>query len=171
MKSSSNEPASKPSETNNISLNQNQNNSNANNTSITTSPSTQSTTTASQITSGADGSVELQSTDKRVRIQVRARPLPLNVTQFLEENSSVLKVLIKLNQNKLSADLKDNIELVKKFKEDLSAKFKEAAENDEFYASREWTNAINRIVSFGPNRNGPNMLINTDEELNMSTVW
>lgn len=164
----------KPVKSNESTSNVKQDGNTSNQNTISNNPTTSPTTSTSivQITVGAEGRVELTTSEKRaVRIVVRARPLPLGVTQYLEENSAVLKLLTKLNQNKLSVGAKDTSELLKIFKNDLEAKFVEAAANDEFYAAREWKNVVSRIISFGPNRYGPNMLINMDDELGISSLW
>jgi ribosome assembly protein 1 len=124
---------------------------------------------------GPDGRIDLISPDKRVRISVRAKPLPLEVTHFLEESASLIKLLTKYTQTKTpltsSASFAETVKILKKFKVDLEAKLKEASENDEFYSTKEWKTAIDRIISFGPNRFGPNVLVNLEDELKITNVW
>lgn len=128
--------------------------------------------TSQVVTVGASGRVELTTSDQRsARIALRARPLPLRVAQLLDENSPLLKSLAKLNQNKLNGDLKSTIDSLKKLKTDLETEMAAEAENYEFYASEDCKKLVDRIISFGPHRSGPNILVNMDDELNVSSVW
>lgn len=152
--------------------NQNQN-SNIQNSIGSAVLNSQNNTSGTQIVIGEGGQIELLTSDQRgVKIVVRARPLPLEITQLLEKNATLLKSFYKLNQNKLSEELtKITNENLCKFKTDLEAEFVCQAENDEFYAREEWENVVDYIISFGPNRCGPNILVNKDDEQNISNVW
>lgn len=125
-----------------------------------------------QITIERGGRVELTTSDQRgSHIVLRAQPLPAQITNLLEENSSLLKKMTKINQNKLKNDIDSISKLLKDFRDKLELKFLEEAKNDEFYSSIEWKSIVDRIISFGPNRYGPNILVNMDEELSISNVW
>jgi ribosome assembly protein 1 len=147
------------------------------NTSTTSNNSNPTTTNSGQQQQqhqiGPDGRIEACTNDKRLRICLRAKPLPCGVTQLLEENSSLIKLLSKLNQNKLAtnANVTDVTKLLNEFKAKLVEKFAQAQSTDDYYAGRDFKDIVDKIVSFGPNRHGPNLLVNLDEEQQFSNIW
>lgn len=144
--------------------------------SVTNSPqSNQSKETANQnVKIGSDGLVEMQSNDKRITLYVRAKPLPSPVTTYLEENTNLLKLLNKLNQNQIElVSYTENVEQLKVLKSNIKSKFDEHFANPEEADSAQiWEEITDRIVSFGPNRYGSNMLVRPlNDENNFTNVW
>lgn len=115
---------------------------------------------------GPDGRIEIQSNDKRITIWVKAKPLPAELTKFLEDNVQTLKLLNQnksnLNNNKESVDLL--VEFRKKFNDALQSI------NTSIEDTFDWKSILNKIISFGPNKYGPNILVSLigDEDTN---VW
>ncbi len=106
-----------------------------------------------------DGLIEAYSSDKKINLTVRAKPLPADITRYLEENSHLIRLLNKLNHNRESVE-KECIKILLDFKNELRKMFDES----------NWKNTIDRIISFGPNKNGPNVLVNSIDETTNS-VW
>jgi len=114
---------------------------------------------------GPDGRIEIQSNDKRITIWVKAKPLPVELTKFLEDNVQILKLL---NQNKSNLNNKESVDLLIEFKKkfnDILQSINTCSED-----SFDWKSILNKIISFGPNKYGPNILVNLigDEDTN---VW
>lgn len=141
---------------------------------IVESPSSNNQTTQTLkdllIKSMPDGRIEIQSVDKRLSVCVIAKPLPLEITRFLENNVTVLKNLSKLNKT-LMADRKNEsyISMIAKLKNDLKSEL-------ENYDKENKTNTLDyldRIIAFGPNKCGANILVNkVDESIeNVNSVW
>lgn len=118
-------------------------------------------------TIGPDGRVEIQSSDKRITMCVRAKSLPDAVTKFLESNVQYIKLLNKFNQNKISTDLQDTLKLLNEFKADLIKEFEQSTKD--VSDKQDWQNVVNNILAFGPNRYGPNILVNKVD--NIRSVW
>ncbi len=87
-----------------------------------------------------EGVVELQSFDKRATVACRARPLPAGCVQLLEESSAELKLLARLNTDKISPD-SESLQLLTEFKTRLG----------QLLAPSNWS--VQSILSFGPNAN------------------
>lgn len=121
-------------------------------------------------TIGPDGRIEIQSSDKRIKMCLKAKPLPNELTKFLEENIQAIKLLSRLNQNKLNAN--QNLDSLHEFKKNLKSKLDLLVEEQTSEEKFDWRTILDRIVSFGPNRYGPNILVNLidDNEKNI-TVW
>jgi hypothetical protein len=64
------------------------------------------------IFTASDGHVERHSNDKQLYISMRARPLPTRVARFLEENTQLIKLLNRLNNNKISSSEVDAINMI-----------------------------------------------------------
>jgi ribosome assembly protein 1 len=140
----------------------------ANSSPVVTAGSNQSFVT------GPDGRIEMSSADKRLRVWMKAKPLPLEFVRFLDENAPLTKLLNRVNQNKVEANSSDYVSILSEFKENLKKKFAECAAEDEYYASKGWEDLIEKIISFGPNRYGPNVLINSLGSLDaysLNSVW
>lgn len=97
--------------------------------------------------------------------------MPEELARFLEDNSASLKLLNKLNQSKPS-DTESSTSfasVLSEFRANLRKVFAECQANDPYY--KEWdNNLIDRIVSFGPNRTGSNLLIDSGG-CALGTVW
>ena len=125
------------------------------------------------------GTVISTMASKQISIRLRVRPLPLAATNFIEKNIGLIRHLYierkaseenrheqpidDLNQmnphhteNSLYTDSELNSPLG--FKKDLQSLL-----NDEKGQSGIWADAVEKIVSFGPRRIGPNLLIDVTE--------
>jgi ribosome assembly protein 1 len=136
------------------------------------------------IFTASDGHVERHSNDKQLYISMRARPLPTQVARFLEENAQLIKLLNKLNHNKISSSEVDAINMINEFKSKLSQELELADKENQTVpcvfnesGGDAWMSILNRIISFGPNKSGPNVLVdlssNSDEQLikTSTSVW
>ncbi|KAF2087831.1 elongation factor 2 [Saccharata proteae CBS 121410] len=131
------------------------------------------------------GRVVAVTTSKQVSVQLRVRPLPAEVTDFLSKNASTIKRLYaerRAEEGQRGLDTPGNstpheqtdehdgveevgvvetgqVMSVAEFKKGLEDAFKEAKADKEV-----WGNAINQIAAFGPRRVGPNLLIDSTEQ-------
>lgn len=124
-----------------------------------------------------DPSITIYTNNKQSRIKIRAKPLPVEVTNLLEKSTDLLKVIsqhIKTMQgmsrnndrfeNKMAdlqlsngingkQSLSDRmIKLIEAFKEELQTICSKL--------NPEWKDLVNEIWSVGPRNCGPNLLIN-----------
>lgn len=111
-----------------------------------------------------DGLIEIYSNDKKRFLAVIAKPLPNAVIQLLENNQQLIKSLNQLNENiiMLNESLFNNL---KEFKKKLQTEF------DAVNANNEWTDVVDKIWSFGPNRTGSNLLINNVAAYQRTSIW
>uniref|UniRef100_H2YCF4 Ribosome assembly protein 1 n=1 Tax=Ciona savignyi TaxID=51511 RepID=H2YCF4_CIOSA len=58
----------------------------------------------------------------------------------------------------------ETLEQIKQLKSSLEAAFSSAGR-------RKWSNAVDRIWSFGPRGNGPNILLNNEDDYNRPSIW
>uniref|UniRef100_UPI00398E9012 elongation factor-like GTPase 1 isoform X2 n=1 Tax=Pristiophorus japonicus TaxID=55135 RepID=UPI00398E9012 len=114
----------------------------------------------------SDGLVTLNTPNKLSTLSVRAMPLPEPVTQLLEENSDLIRIIeqfnvsVKEGREALEINL-TTLEAIQKFKQKL----------EENFVGRKWRNAVNQISSFGPRRYGPNILLNGLESYHRPSMW
>lgn len=109
---------------------------------------------------GPGGLVELSSNDKKIRIGIKARALPSEVVEFLNKNSNVISILNKFNQDKNGITFQNEIcQIINEFRDNFRQKLDEFCSKDDYFKDKEWKNMIDRIISFGPNRLGPNLLV------------
>ena len=113
--------------------------------------------------------VEVQSGDRKLDMAARARPLPLQVTKFLEDNISSIKLLTRLNQNKICQD-EATLTMLTEFKSNLRLQLEEV-DAEEASETFKWSGLNEKIISFGPNLYGPNILVSCLPETAMSSVW
>uniref|UniRef100_H2YCF5 Elongation factor-like 1 n=1 Tax=Ciona savignyi TaxID=51511 RepID=H2YCF5_CIOSA len=120
-----------------------------------------------------NGSVVIETPNKQSTLVVRAVPLPTDVVKILEEQSDLLKLLssmegfIKNIIETIHSQLKikqETLEQIKQLKSSLEAAFSSAGR-------RKWSNAVDRIWSFGPRGNGPNILLNNEDDYNRPSIW
>ena len=117
------------------------------------------------------GLVEVRTANKCGCVRIRAMPLPDPVTKLLDSHASLIKTIDSFhssygrkNESKYKSELNsDTISAIKHFKESLSAAFTEAGEF--------WDDAANQIMSFGPKRTGPNLLLNRFSDTNEAHIW
>lgn len=127
------------------------------------------------------GTVIGVTTSKQVTVRLRVRPLPAEVTKFLEKNSGAIKRLYsdrraeEERQNQAASEDSDNAEKelgvndtlvtesntlsLEDFKKQLQEIFDGVKGEKEV-----WSNVISKITAFGPRRIGPNLLIDATEE-------
>jgi ribosome assembly protein 1 len=117
------------------------------------------------------------TTSKQVTIQLRVRPLPAEVTEFLSKNSRAIKRLYADRQAEEGNDAVDaetqkeeaiaddgvlggeKVLSLEEFKQQLQAVF------DGVKGQRDiWGSAIEQITAFGPRRTGPNLLIDATKD-------
>lgn len=105
-----------------------------------------------------DGLVELSTQNHQCSFQVRAVPLPPSVTSLLDENTSLLSIIEQAqgrDDRKASVQLNDQtLDRIRELRERL---------NEEFIAAKDpmWNaNTVDEIWSFGPQKCGPNLLLN-----------
>ncbi len=122
------------------------------------------------------GTVIGVTASKLVAIRLRVRPLPVAVTEFLENNAGVIRRLYsdrKAEEERTSGgsyeilthDEADHSSMadgglftILEFKEKLQALF-----SKEKGQSEVWADAAEKIAAFGPRRAGPNLLIDATE--------
>lgn len=103
--------------------------------------------------------IEQETPNKQCSFRIRAIPLPAAFTIILQDNYVILKA--SSDQTKLSTKAKNDLE-------ELKAKLLETINNSESLITAE---RIEKIISFGPKRCGPNVLINETSALNTGSVW
>jgi ribosome assembly protein 1 len=116
------------------------------------------------------------TTSKQVTIKLRVRPLPANVTDFLNKNSAVVKRLYSdrkameesekdEGENKNEASEHEDVDVagdvgtakalsLEDFKKELQQTFESIKGERDV-----WVGAVEKITAFGPRRTGPNLLI------------
>ncbi|CAJ1048662.1 elongation factor-like GTPase 1 [Xyrichtys novacula] len=111
------------------------------------------------------GLVTLTTPNRLVTICVRAVPLPQEVTCLLESSSELIRALEHIN-----IALREGKSL------DISPRTVEAiaglkAQLESLLQGRKWRNAVERIWAFGPRRYGPNILLNSVDSYQRTSVW
>ena len=121
-----------------------------------------------------DGLVKIFTPSKSCMVQIRALPLPGEVTDVLENNQFLIKTLdqyvsahisekAKLRSHQMSK-LKDSMkEDIKEFKDKLVKAFSSAG--------KKWRDCVDKIWAFGPRRVGPNLLLNKVEGYDRISFW
>ena len=118
----------------------------------------------------SSGLIQIQTPNKMCTIQIRAIPLPGEVTRKLEEHSDLIRTLVQAFATKLSDKSDNGLTL----SEDMVASLQQLkASLEELFknAGSEWTDAIDHIWAFGPRGNGPNVLLNRVPEYCRPSVW
>ncbi|KAM3467970.1 hypothetical protein MY5147_008395 [Beauveria neobassiana] len=126
------------------------------------------------------GVVVTDTSSKQVTLTIRVRPLPENVTEFLNRNGDTIKKVynerwqintgddvestgdaIAVEPTVTSSTLLSAEELKKQLQKELeSGKGRDV-----------WKNTINRIAGFGPRRTGPNLLIDATKDSVLPRVF
>uniref|UniRef100_H2YCF9 Ribosome assembly protein 1 n=1 Tax=Ciona savignyi TaxID=51511 RepID=H2YCF9_CIOSA len=81
------------------------------------------------------------------------------VTRFRRRIKNIIETIhsqLKIKQ--------ETLEQIKQLKSSLEAAFSSAGR-------RKWSNAVDRIWSFGPRGNGPNILLNNEDDYNRPSIW
>uniref|UniRef100_A0A023F2G3 Ribosome assembly protein 1 n=1 Tax=Triatoma infestans TaxID=30076 RepID=A0A023F2G3_TRIIF len=136
-----------------------------------------------------DGVVTITTSNKQSTIKILCVPLPKEVTDLLEKQHNLLKLLDSYTNTKNVINLVEDFDslnmnnnstinadvVIKKtdkhWKEILS--FKEDLDKTLRQCGGLWAenNFVNKIWSFGPRRCGPNILINEIEDYQNRNVW
>lgn len=121
------------------------------------------------------GTVAGETTSKQIAVQLRVRPLPPQVTDFLIKNSGIIRRLYSekkaRNESRSSANGIDDGEREDDMEAgpyvantdalgilDFREKLREVLMENKDQASV-WANVVEKIVAFGPRRIGPNLFI------------
>ncbi|XP_046350555.2 elongation factor-like GTPase 1 [Haliotis rufescens] len=119
-----------------------------------------------------EGLIEVYTSNRKCVLHVRAAPLPESVTCLLNNHPTIIKTL---DQN-TTARINDKSECENEVKmntatiealNDLKAKLKKEFE----HAGDFWKDAVDQMWSFGPRRNGPNILLNRIPGYQRPSVW
>jgi ribosome assembly protein 1 len=124
------------------------------------------------------GTVIAVTTSKQVTVRLQVRPLPAEVTGFLEKNSGAIKRLysdrqaqekkdkaIEAEESTEQDDVDDSLVDSSKvisladFKKQLTATFESVKGQRDV-----WASAVEQITAFGPKRTGPNLLIDATKD-------
>ena len=121
-----------------------------------------------------EGVVKIYTRGKSCMIQVRAVPLPPEVTDILENSQFLIKMLDQYISacvsGKAKAKLGQSTKLKESTKNDIR-EFKDKLEKAFTEAGKQWKDCVNKIWAFGPRRVGPNLLLNKVEGYNRISVW
>ena len=124
--------------------------------------------------SGGRGVVRIQTPNKACTLWIQARPLPPAVTLLLEKNAHLLKALGSLKSGvELNTETQTQLRDLKASLHSAFSKFREEDEEEEEEEEdgEGWTQAVDRLWSFGPRHCGPNVLINGIKSYNRPSVW
>lgn len=116
-------------------------------------------------------------TNEHLSVKFRIEPLPVEVTKFLNENAARIERLVTSHRNGRAEDETATNEIIDKegwdsLKRDLAAVYKKSTikVTDGLFGTSEDKNAVidkivNSVVTFGPRRTGPNLLIDPNNTL------
>ncbi|EWC48181.1 hypothetical protein DRE_02285 [Drechslerella stenobrocha 248] len=113
------------------------------------------------------GTVVLSTPGKHVTFRLRVRPLPSQATEYIGENVGTLKRFLAEKHAGQHGHDSDDLTLtageeakgclpIEEFEKELQAALIAGATKE---TKNVWTNAVSKISSFGPQRAGPNILI------------
>ncbi|EMR08675.1 hypothetical protein PNEG_02852 [Pneumocystis murina B123] len=112
------------------------------------------------------GIVEVSVPLTNIKIKLRVYPLPKDITEYIYSFSKVIKdayLYIEIADssitNRLDTNFTNNFKL-DNFKKQLFEKLNSTEKTD-----IDWTKVYERIVAFGPNKTGPNILIDNTGKL------
>ena len=120
------------------------------------------------------GLVRVFTPNKYCMVQIRAVPLPLEVTNYLDENSFLIKTLDQYISAKISKRNKSDIHIesiLKQSTKEAIKEFKDHLEKLFLEAGKQWKGCVDDIWAFGPKRVGPNLLLNKVEGYNRTSMW
>ena len=112
---------------------------------------------------GFGKSVTIQTADKRYSLQIRAFPLPVSVTELLDQSQDLLKILDRSAASLAEETLQRKAELKLRLEEMFKTPELESLGLD--------GSVVDRIWSFGPRKSGPNLLINGIKGYARKSVW
>ncbi|KAF2068476.1 hypothetical protein CYY_010198 [Polysphondylium violaceum] len=124
--------------------------------------------TSSGTNPATDGIIFTKTANKKVTIKMKAIPLPRNITNLIEQNSTTLRDLFlggKTTNKGLDKESKKEAE--ESEREEFQIKLQEELEK----CGDEWKNELKNIWSFGPKHVGPNILLNHIPNYNQSQYF
>ncbi|XP_046553975.1 elongation factor-like GTPase 1 isoform X1 [Haliotis rubra] len=119
-----------------------------------------------------EGLIEVYTSNRKCVLHVRAAPLPESVTCLLSNHPTIIKSLEQnttarfSDKSECESEVKMNTATIEALK-DLKAKLKKEFEHSGDF----WNDAVDQIWSFGPRRNGPNILLNRIPGYQRPSVW
>lgn len=116
----------------------------------------------------SDGLVVEYTANKSCALHVRALPLPVSVSNLLEESSELLKLLLNITgetqpDRHPSRMKEETLTRLRDFRLKLQELFDVSGSH--------WQGAVDCIWAFGPKRTGPNVLLNKVPHYNRPSVW
>lgn len=120
------------------------------------------------------GLVRIYTPNKKCMVQVRALPLPVDVTNLLDENQVLIKTLDQYVTAKLAEKNKTDIQVGSKLKQSTKEAIKEFKDKLEGLfeeAGKQWKGFVENIWAFGPKRVGPNLLVNKVKDYSRTCIW
>ncbi|RKO93267.1 P-loop containing nucleoside triphosphate hydrolase protein [Blyttiomyces helicus] len=113
------------------------------------------------IASAAQGQTTLTTPNKLCTVRIRAVPLPAQVVTFLNAASADLRAAVEGRTSESDTEGAESWDSVLK---GFRGAFEKAFEAEEAIGGPEaWLGVVDRLWSLGPNRVGPNMLVNNIE--------
>jgi len=103
--------------------------------------------------------VTKKTRDESCTFRVVAKPLPRNITAWLEMNTHKIEYFVRARKGKVN--LSDP--LFTEFIQELKKEFEKAG--------NKWLRKFNYIWAFGPNHYGPNILVNSIKDYANSAYW
>ncbi|KAI9090463.1 hypothetical protein DFS34DRAFT_371598 [Phlyctochytrium arcticum] len=102
------------------------------------------------------GTVLVQTPNKLCSMRIRAVPLPTRLAVFLEEKGKILRSLVEGSEDLSFDKLREGPKLLA----ELDATLEEIVKDEDRKDMEVWRDAFKNLWTFGPKRNGPNLLIN-----------
>ena len=122
--------------------------------------------------SESSGSIQITTPSKMFSMRLRAVPLPEEVTVLLEKNVAVIRTM---RQQRAAQDPLESSMADLQLEESLSSSMRNKVaqlrkEIDQALKNAGWSDTADKILSFGPRRCGPNVLMNKTSQT-LPNVW
>lgn len=116
------------------------------------------------------GRVQITTPGKRFSMRLRSVSLPEEVTSLLEKNVDIIRTMRQARSDSIESSMAD-MQIDDKLSMQLRGKVtKLYCQLDEAFRKSNWGDAVNRILSFGPRRCGPNVLLN-QSPISLPNPW
>ncbi|KAI9565149.1 hypothetical protein GHT06_008924 [Daphnia sinensis] len=114
------------------------------------------------ISTGNAGCVQIETLGKRFSMRLRAVSLPEEITNLLEQNVDVIKTMLQIQYPGHLEQTEEEVKTSEKLSLQWQSKITKLKHqlNHAFGMNGWGDNAADRILSFGPRRCGPNVLLN-----------
>lgn len=124
------------------------------------------------ISTGSAGRVQIETPGKRFSMRLRAVSLPEEVTNVLEKHVDIIRTTLQSRCHGSSEHTVEEIQANEKLSLQWQGKITKLYHqlNQAFVMGGWGENATDRILSFGPRRCGPNVLLN-HTSLNLPSPW